>query len=351
MASLAVRYRPTRFGQIVGKNKAILGLYSLVNSDNVPPAILISGSTGTGKTTIARIVAKTFACNSKKENGDVCGVCEDCVAIANSKFPDVKEIDCAVNRGIDAARELQAKASYKPTKARKRVFILDECHQLTKEAFKSLLKLLEEPPESTLFILASSEPTTIPPEIQNRCAHIKIKNLEDSNIRNLLLRTLQAEDRHIDDKDLDALVAASGGTPREALRNLEVFLATGAPPSADDSIAVPAKQVRSWLTDLYQDPLAAVAHVQAFSDAERLVQDMLRANTALVLLRQKVEDPFVMPWLHEIVTMAEPTVSSAIQSALIEAHKTLTHYRPPDARSVLVNVCLQVDSFNQSRNK
>ncbi|MDR0357401.1 MAG: DNA polymerase III subunit gamma/tau, partial [Clostridiales Family XIII bacterium] len=154
------RFRPETFDKVLGQQHVVRVLRSQISEGNTGHAYLFSGTRGTGKTTMARLLAKGVNCLSDGERP--CGVCENCIAVKNGVFIDVIEIDAASNNGVDNVRELRESIVYPPSIGRKKVFIVDEVHMFSKGAFNALLKTLEEPPEHVIFILATTEPNKLP---------------------------------------------------------------------------------------------------------------------------------------------------------------------------------------------
>src|SRR5664279_5742845 len=174
--SLYRKYRPQTFAEIAGQDHVSRTLQNAVRSGTVAHAYVFAGSRGTGKTSLAKILAKALDCTGPDAEHPVteptvtpCGVCENCRAIAASTALDVIEMDAASNRGIDDIRELRDKVAYAPVQGRYKVYIVDEAHMLTKEAFNALLKTLEEPPPHVVFVLATTEAHKIPATILSRC--------------------------------------------------------------------------------------------------------------------------------------------------------------------------------------
>src|SRR5256886_16742771 len=155
-AALYRRYRPQAFGAIVGQEHVTRTLRNAIAGGQVGHAYLLAGSRGIGKTTIARLIAKAVNC-TKAKDGEPCDRCENCVAIREGRFLDLIEIDAASNRGIDEMRDLREKVRFAPSQGQYKVYVIDEAHQLTHEAFNALLKTLEEPPPHAIFFLATTE--------------------------------------------------------------------------------------------------------------------------------------------------------------------------------------------------
>jgi DNA polymerase-3 subunit gamma/tau len=175
--SLYRKYRPQRFGELVGQEHVTTALRNAVRDDRVGHAYLFSGPRGTGKTTTARLLAKALNCLNRGDDGDPCGVCEHCTAIANGTFLDLFELDAASNRGVNDARDLLERIAFRSATGGKKIYILDEVHMLTDAAANTLLKSLEEPPDHVVFVLATTNPEQVLPTIRSRAQHFEFSLL------------------------------------------------------------------------------------------------------------------------------------------------------------------------------
>src|SRR5437773_5138819 len=221
---IARKYRPQIFDEVVGQRLITDTLKNAIRSDRVAHGYIFSGGRGVGKTTTARILAKCLNC-AQGPTVTPCGACPSCKEIAAGNSVDVLEIDAASNRGIDEIRELRETVRYLPARDRYKVFIIDEVHMLTTEAFNALLKTLEEPPPRSLFILATTEPHKLPTTIQSRCQHFAFRLLDYSEIYSQLERISAAEKIQADEKALAAIAEASEGSLRDALSILDQMIA------------------------------------------------------------------------------------------------------------------------------
>ena len=188
------RWRAQTFGEIVGQEAVVETLRNAVRADRVSHAILFVGPRGTGKTSLARILAKAVNCTNLQD-GDACDACPSCVSIRDGTTLDLIEIDAASNRGIDAVRDLRERLPYPPGQLRRKVYILDEAHQITKDAWNALLKSLEEPPDFVVFMFASTEPSGFPPAILSRLQRFDVRRLTVPEIEGKLARILAADGR------------------------------------------------------------------------------------------------------------------------------------------------------------
>lgn len=223
---LARKWRPQVFEDLVGQQTTMQTLQNSLSSGRIAHAFLFAGPRGVGKTTCARILAKALNCQSGA--GPVtrpCNECPSCVDISNSRSLDVLEIDGASNRGIDEVRELRESAKYQPMRDRFRVFIIDEVHMLTMEAFNALLKILEEPPPHVFFIFATTEQRKVPATIVSRCQIFDFRRIPDRVLVQRLTHITKEEKIEISEKSLQLIAAASEGGLRDALGTLDQIIA------------------------------------------------------------------------------------------------------------------------------
>ncbi len=210
------KYRPQKFSEISKPNETAESLLNQLQSGKTSHAYLFVGSRGTGKTTTARILAKGLNCLKPEKNGDPCNSCDNCTAISTSSFMDLVEIDAASNRGIDDIRDLREKVKLAPVSGKSKVYIIDEVHMLTSEAFNALLKTLEEPPKRVCFILCTTEFHKVPDTIKSRCQVYKFKRASISQIVTKLEKIAQVEKSKISKEQLKIIAKASLGGFRDA---------------------------------------------------------------------------------------------------------------------------------------
>lgn len=223
MQALYRRYRPKTFDEVVGQETTITALKNQLLEERVHHAYLFSGTRGTGKTSVAKIFARAVNCLDPKE-GNPCNQCEVCRGILDETLFDVMEIDAASNNSVDDIREIKENVTYPPTLARKKVYIIDEVHMLSKGAFNALLKMLEEPPSHALFILATTEPEKIPATILSRSQRFTFLRLRDEEIVGELERILNEEKREYTEDALKIIAAHSDGSMRDSLSILDQIL-------------------------------------------------------------------------------------------------------------------------------
>ncbi|MEK6276615.1 MAG: DNA polymerase III subunit gamma/tau [Actinomycetota bacterium] len=225
-ASLYRRHRPGSFDEVVGQQHVVRTLRNAVESDRVHHAYLFIGSRGTGKTSMAKILARSLNC----VNGPTvtpCGECESCLAIAAGTSMDVIEMDAASNRSVDDVRDLRERVAYVPAAGTWKVYILDEAHMLTKEAWNAFLKTLEEPPPNTVFVLATTEAHKVMPTIADRCQRFDFQRPSLEQIAEVVDRVAAAEGIEIDDGAVAMLSRAASGSFRDALATLDQLVAFG----------------------------------------------------------------------------------------------------------------------------
>lgn len=225
-ASLAALYRPQTFAEVVGQDMVRAILSRAAREDRVAPAYLLSGTRGVGKTTIARIFAKALNCEHAP-TGEPCNQCDACRRITQGNFVDVVEIDGASNRGIDDIRRLRDAVGYAPLEGRYKVFIIDEAHMLTKEAFNALLKTLEEPPARVTFIMATTEQHKFPVTIVSRCQHFVFRQIPEPVIEAHIADILRREGRPFEQEAVRLIARRAAGSVRDSMSLLGQVLALG----------------------------------------------------------------------------------------------------------------------------
>lgn len=239
---LANKYRPQKFADVVGQDVAVKILTKAILKDRVGHSILFTGTRGVGKTTLARILAKTLRCENRQPNEyEPCGKCESCLNFSKDSQIDVIEIDAASNTGVDDVREIIESCRYKPTTGKYKIFIIDEVHMLSKSAFNALLKTLEEPPEHVKFLMATTEIFKIPETILSRVLRFDLKNVDSVLISQYLSTVCNRENISVGADALSLVARFANGSIRDSLSILDQIL------NVADNNSLSAKQVREIL--------------------------------------------------------------------------------------------------------
>ena len=223
---LALKYRPQTFDDLIGQDVVVETIFNSIKANKVPNAYLFTGIRGIGKTTTARIVAKSLNCKNSIDNLCKDDFCENCKAITNSNHIDVLEMDAASKTGVDDVRDLIEFSRYGPTTAKYKIFIIDEVHMLSKQAFNALLKTLEEPPEYLKFIFATTEIKKIPITVVSRCQRFDLSRIKSLELFNFIKKIKDKENGNVSDDALKLIVKISEGSVRDALSLLDRALLT-----------------------------------------------------------------------------------------------------------------------------
>ena len=253
------KYRPSSFSEVSGENEIVKSLKLSLKNKSMAHAYLFSGPRGVGKTTIARLIAKGVNCLNLKENGEPCNECKNCKAINEGRFSDLIEIDAASNRSIDEIRSLKEKINYQPVEGLKKVYIIDEAHMLTKEAFNALLKTLEEPPAHVMFILATTELEKILPTIISRCQRYDFKPLDLEEMKAGLEYILKEENLSMADDVYPVIYENSSGSMRDSISILERLIVTANGKEIDLKIAedtlgiTPSSRIKIFLNKILNE--------------------------------------------------------------------------------------------------
>jgi DNA polymerase III subunit gamma/tau len=261
---LARKWRPRNFSTLVGQEHVVRALTHALTEQRLHHAYLFTGTRGVGKTTIARILAKSLNCESGI-TASPCGVCSACQEIDSGRFVDLLEVDAATNTRVDEMRQLLENAVYAPTRGRFKVYVIDEVHMLSNSAFNAMLKTLEEPPEHIKFILATTDPQKIPVTVLSRCLQFNLKQMPTAAISSHLQRILQAEGVTSDAAALALIARSAAGSMRDALSLLDQAIAHGAG-SVDEA------QVRAMLGTINTDFVLAILEAVVDADVSALLQ-------------------------------------------------------------------------------
>ena len=287
---LARKWRPKTFADLVGQEHVVKALRNALEKGRLHHAYLLTGTRGVGKTTIARILAKSLNCEHPKE-GEPCGQCQSCRDIDAGRFVDLLEIDAASNTGIDNIREVLENAQYAPTAGKYKVYIIDEVHMLSKSAFNAMLKTLEEPPEHVKFILATTDPHKVPVTVLSRCLQFVLRNMTAQQVADHLAHVLDSEQIPYETPALALLGRAAAGSMRDALSLLDQAIAMGSGKVAEQDVrqmigAVDKRYLYELLQSIAGQNGAALMN-QAREMAERAV-GFDNALSELALLLQRI---------------------------------------------------------------
>jgi DNA polymerase III subunit gamma/tau len=297
--TLYLKYRSQQFGELVGQDAIAQTLKNAVEQGRVAHAYLFSGVRGTGKTSTARILAKAINCLDRK-GAEPCGVCANCVEIGSGAAVDLIEIDAASNRGIDEIRELRERVKYLPAVLKVKVYIIDEAHMLTTEAFNALLKTLEEPPAHVVFVLATTEPHKIPLTVASRCQRFDFRRIETGAIAARLAMIVEQEQVKVDPQSLALLARLARGSMRDGITLLDQLISQGGDELTVQKthellgLADPDTLVRLLALVTEGDGAKTLAELQTFYDAggdvRQLVRGLLGAIREAALLSVGYQD-------------------------------------------------------------
>ncbi|MGY6554277.1 MAG: DNA polymerase III subunit gamma/tau [Wenzhouxiangella sp.] len=291
---LARKWRPRSFAELVGQSHVVQVLSNGLAEGRIHHAFLFTGTRGVGKTTIARILAKSLNC-LEGISAEPCGVCEHCVAIDEGRFVDLLEIDAASRTKVDDTREILDNVQYAPARGRFKVYLIDEVHMLSTHSFNALLKTLEEPPEHVKFVLATTDPQKIPVTILSRCLQFNLRRLKADEIRSQMEKILAEEGIQAEAEALSLLARAADGSMRDGLSLLDQALAAGSPlgeAAVRDMLgSVEQRHIHALLKALAdQQPAVAMATIaEVFAQARsmsQLLSDLAEGLHRVALIQQ-----------------------------------------------------------------
>lgn len=287
---LARKWRPKSFETLVGQPHVVRALSNALAQQRIHHAYLFTGTRGVGKTTIARIIAKSLNCETGI-TAKPCGVCNACTEIDLGRFVDLLEVDAASNTQVDAMRELLENAQYAPTSGRFKVYIIDEVHMLSKSAFNAMLKTLEEPPEHVKFILATTDPQKVPITVLSRCLQFNLRQIASPTIAEHLQAILTKENIPFEDAGMQLIARAAKGSMRDALSLTDQAIAYG-------NQAVNEADVRSMLGAIDQSYLFDLLHALLDEDGVALISKAQEMQTRSISFEAALND--LAKLLHQI---------------------------------------------------
>ncbi|KAB2839445.1 MAG: DNA polymerase III subunit gamma/tau [Burkholderiales bacterium] len=331
--ALARKWRPRCFEELVGQEHVVQALANALTRGQLHHAYLLTGTRGVGKTTIARILAKSLNCE-QGVTARPCGTCQACLEIDGGRFVDLLELDAASNTGIDNMREILDNARYAPTAGRYKVYLIDEVHMLSKAAFNSMLKTLEEPPEHVKFVLATTDPQRIPVTVLSRCLQFSLKQLPAPLIRERLAFVLEAEGIAAQPGALALLARAAQGSMRDALSLLDQAIAYGGGKVEDTVTRAMLGAVDNEFVLRLLEAWAAGDAQTLLAEANALAERNLSFDSALQEMASRLQEialAQVLPEaLGELVPQREQILSLAGRLDAEEvqlAYQILTHAR------------------------
>lgn len=327
--SLYRKYRPQSFSDMVGQSAAVGVLRESLKEGRLGHAHLFSGPRGCGKTSAARLVAKTLNCSNPTEAGEACGVCANCVSIAMGEHLDVIEIDGASNRGIGEIRDLKSHVNLKPLSSVYKVYIIDEVHMLTEPAFNALLKTLEEPPASVVFMLATTEPHKVPVTIRSRCQHIPFHRIAITDMIARLTYVTEQEKIEAEPEAIWEIARQADGALRDALSLLEQSVTLGKGRLTLESVGSlmggsNKTALEKWVTNLRQDP------AQAKADLDK----MLARGISLERLTESIFVIFRDIWLYLLWGERSVEVIENSESELAFLREESRHWEASKAKGI-----------------
>ncbi|HEX6667410.1 MAG TPA: DNA polymerase III subunit gamma/tau [Solirubrobacterales bacterium] len=352
--SLYRRHRPGSFDQVVGQQHVVRTLRNAVEQGKVHHAYLFVGSRGTGKTSMAKILARSLNCERGGPTVTPCGECESCLTIAAGSSVDVIEMDAASNRSVDDVRDLRERVAYAPAGGRWKVYILDEAHMLTKEAWNAFLKTLEEPPPNTVFVLATTESHKVMATIADRCQRFDFQRPSLEQISEVLNRVAVAEEIEVDEGAVATIARSASGSFRDALGTLDQLVAYGgAKVGLEDVLQLLGAADAELLFGavdavVAEDPKAVLLGVEEMArsgrDPSQFARDLL-AHLRHLLVTQtvgEVPNTFVVTATDEarLAAQAQAIGAASLVRTIDEISAALTAVREGDDARMAVEIAL-----------
>ena len=322
---LARKWRPKRFADLVGQEHVVRALTNALAGERLHHAYLLTGTRGVGKTTIARILAKSLNCETGT-TAEPCGECSACRQIDAGRFVDLLEIDAASNTGIDNIREVLENAQYAPTAGRYKVYIIDEVHMLSKSAFNAMLKTLEEPPAHVKFILATTDPQKVPVTVLSRCLQFSLRNMTPQQVAGHLARVLDVEQVSYEAPALALLGRAAAGSMRDALSLLDQAIAYGVGKVEESGVRAMLGAVdRAYLYTLLE-ALAEADGPRLIAEAKALAERGIGFDSALGELALLLQQIALAQTVPEAIAADDPDGEAALALAQLIAPEDVQLY-------------------------
>jgi DNA polymerase III subunit gamma/tau len=320
------KYRPAKFSDFLGADLVKSALLNSITKQNFHSSYLFSGPRGTGKTSLARLFAKGICCTNFLETGDVCNCCNNCVLINSGVATDIVEIDAASNRGIDDIRDLRDSVNYRPVVLQKKIYIIDEVHMLTTQAFNALLKTLEEPPEDVIFILATTEIYKVPITILSRAVRFELKLQPKDVILSKLKTISRKENFAVQDFVLEKIYRISGGSFRDAETVFSKILSLNKQflneQEVDDFLGIPSKENVQLFIDILVKIICAQENiVTSLQDHIKSLSDILVKVLSINIFLEEVLT-VMLKMLNE--KNIQNDIFITISSVLLEVKKDIS---------------------------
>ena len=315
---LARKWRPKSFEALVGQDATVQALSNALDNDRLHHAYLFTGTRGVGKTTLARILAKSLNCE-KSISSKPCQICSACKDIDKGRFIDLIEVDAASNTQVDNMRDLLENAQYAPTSGRFKVYIIDEVHMLSKSAFNAMLKTLEEPPSHVKFILATTDPKKVPITVISRCLQFNLKQMTSDKISNHLKKILKEEEIEAEDASLKMIAKAAHGSMRDALSILDQAIAY-----SEDKISV--DKIMSMLGTIDDTFLIEILNAIGSDDGKKMMKLSEEMNDKSISFDLALEE--LARLIHKISTYQIIPDSFDDSTSNEEVHKLSTMFTP-----------------------
>lgn len=342
------KYRPSTFEEVVGQKHVVMTLQNAVKNNKLAHAYLFCGPRGTGKTSVAKLLAKTINCTSENKP---CGHCANCIDIQESTHPDVVELDAATNNGVDEVRELIEKVKYAPMQGKYKVYIIDEVHMMTPSAFNALLKTLEEPPEYCVFILATTEPHKVLPTIVSRCQRFDFNKVPVPVIKERLRYIVDKEGINCDDSALQLISELAEGGMRDALSVLDQCIAyaenniTAEDVSVVYGIATTAEKLELLKAVKDKDVQKTMSMVSDFSgrgiDLQRLTLDLINlAKEAVIYSYSRNKDLLEKATVDQVRELLNEYSSGELLKCIDYLMDTSGKYKDSSDSMSYLEVCL-----------
>jgi DNA polymerase-3 subunit gamma/tau len=338
---LARKWRPKRFAEMVGQEHVLRALANALDSGKVHHAFLFTGTRGVGKTTIARILAKSLNCETAGVSSNPCGTCAACREIDQGRFVDLIEVDAASRTGVDDTREMLDNVQYAPTRGRYKVYLIDEAHMLSKSAFNALLKTLEEPPPHVKFIFATTEVQSIPITILSRCQRFDFGGISIPRILDRLKEIVIAEKMEADEEALETIARRAGGSMRDAQSLLDQLLAFSGQKLTVDT-------VHQLLGTAHEERVTAIADAVLAKDAKKVLEIL----TEIVNQGQQLGellDQLIAYWRDLMVVNSAGIAGQSVSVSSARRNILETHAKQTNLDTILAGMDILVTAKTRMR--